>query len=359
MHVIEVDGRKIDSDTGEILEIREKRIGKSELTVLKDLTKNGKERPWSEKKQMSQQTAGIFEEAALLSKAERMKTCADFLTFNKTDEGGLKLNQTFFCKVRLCPMCNWRRSMKLALENKKVVEEANKRHKLRWIFLTLTVANCKGDKLRDTITDMMNGFNRLTKYKQVDDSIVGWFRALEITKNNKDNSYHPHYHMLIAVQPSYFTKKGKYINQADWTSLWQKAMNLDYTPVVHVEAVKARKTKKDFAEIVSDIEKEISDVQALQKAVLETSKYTVKDAELLKGTRKQNIETVFTLDGAIERKRLVGYGGELKKIHKALNLEDNEDDLIHIDGDDKDEISIEIQKVTAKWNIGLKQYIIT
>ncbi|EWK77635.1 protein rep, partial [Staphylococcus aureus] len=29
-----------------------------------------------------------------------------------TDEGYLKLHKTWFCKSKLCPVCNWRRAMK-------------------------------------------------------------------------------------------------------------------------------------------------------------------------------------------------------------------------------------------------------
>ncbi|WP_226701792.1 protein rep [Priestia aryabhattai] len=336
-----------------------------EFEPLKDTTKSGKERPWNSKKRMSLETASIYDETAsvygkesLENKAKRMGDCGDILTFKQTPEG-LRLNQAFFCKVRLCPMCNWRRSLKLTYENRRIVEVANSRQKLRWIFLTLTVRNCKGDKLDETIKSMSHAYReRFMKYGRVKDSIEGWFRALEITKNNEDNTYHPHYHVLIAVKPSYFRSKNKYINQEEWTDLWKEAMKLSYTPVVHVQAVKARKTKKDFKEIVIDIENSISEAQSVSKAILEVSKYTVKDTDILNGTEEQKIETVYTLDNAMAHKRLVAWGGCLKKIREELRLEQKEDDLIHIDDNNVDEVSEEIQKVTAYWNYGLSEYVL-
>lgn len=326
------------------------------LEPLKDMNKSGKERPWNDKKRMSLRTASLFEQATLMKKAERMSGCGDFLTFKQTSEG-LKLNQAYFCKVRLCPMCNWRRSLKLTYENKRIVEVANSRQKLRWLFLTLTVRNCESDELEDTIKAMTKGFKRLMQYKRVDDEIEGWFRALEITKNNEDNTYHPHFHILIAVKPMYFARKNKYIPQEEWTDLWQKAMKINYTPIVHVQAVKVKKTKKGFDDIVKDIHQAISDEQAVQKAILEASKYTVKDTDLFTGTEEQNVETVFTLDGAMANKRLVAWGKSLKKIRDELRLADKEEDLIHIDGKN-DDVSDEIAKVTAYWHIGLKTYVI-
>lgn len=74
-------------------------------SILVDKTKTGKQRDWQGKKRRSQLTAEHFDKAGLERKAERMNECADTLVFKSTPEG-LKLYQAWFCKVRLCPMCN-------------------------------------------------------------------------------------------------------------------------------------------------------------------------------------------------------------------------------------------------------------
>ena len=60
------------------------------------------------------------------------------------------------------------------------------------------------------------------------------------------------------VKPGYFRSKADYLKQEEWTELWQKAMKLDYTPMVDIRAVKADKGK------------------GLKGAILETAKYPVK-----------------------------------------------------------------------------------
>lgn len=197
------------------------------------------------KKRRSLLTAKHFEEAGLHNKAERMMDCADQLVFKHNGET-LKLYQAYFCHVRLCPMCNWRRSLKIAYHNKRIVETVNERENVRWLFLTLTVRNTDSESLSDTISDMFKGFNRLTKYKTFKTSIKGFFRALEVTKNRDPQSesfgtYHPHFHVLLAVPSSYFKKKDLYITQEGWTSLWQKAMKLDYKPIVNIKKVKPKR----------------------------------------------------------------------------------------------------------------------
>src|SRR5699024_12271389 len=74
-------------------------------------------------------------------KAERVKDCAEVLEYKVSYETGEKtLYRVWFCKSRLCPMCNWRRAMKHGIQSQKVVAEVIKQKPtVRWLFLTLTV----------------------------------------------------------------------------------------------------------------------------------------------------------------------------------------------------------------------------
>lgn len=62
---------------------------------------------------LSLKLADIFKELQYKdSLIERVATCGDTLRFIRREDGSLKLYQAYFCKNKLCPMCNWRRSMK-------------------------------------------------------------------------------------------------------------------------------------------------------------------------------------------------------------------------------------------------------
>ncbi|MGG3047281.1 protein rep [Bacillus anthracis] len=316
--------------------------------TLRDTTKSGKEISWKDKKMKNDSVAGSFRDAGLKKKASRLKTCANVLQFKQV-EGGLKLAHTWFCKVRLCPICNWRRSMKIAHQNREVVLEANKREKLRWIFLTLTTGKTvEGKDLKERIEHSMESFKRLFKYKRVKDVVRGYFRGLEVTKSK--GKYHPHFHILIAVKPSYFNDK--YIKQNDWAEMWQKALKLDFKPTVDIRVVKPNEKHRKLTE---------ENVKEFEGALQEVSKYPVKDTEFLKGDRQENALTVYVMDKSLSYKRLIGYGGLLKEIRKELQLEDVEGDgadLIKIDErDDENEIANEIEFVTAYWHYGIKDYV--
>lgn len=331
------------------------------LEILSDRNGNGKERDWKGKKKrsllMAKHHAAVEE---LAKKAERMYDCGNYLVF-KMKDGTLKLYQAYFCKARLCPMCNWRRSLKVAFQNKKIIETVNEREKVRWIFLTLTVRNVEGEILKDTMDQMTKAWNNFSRYARFKKSVKGYFRAMEVTRNWDVDSewygtYHPHFHVLMAVPSSYFKKKDYYISQSEWTNMWQKAMKIDYTPIVHIEKVKPKKQVTDIIEIENEMKRTIEE----QNAVFEVSKYPVKDTDVIRGNEvtTENIQTVKDLDKALAYKRLISYGGILKEIHKELNLSDAEDgDLIHID--DSDEIANGATDVMAYWHVGLNNYVIS
>lgn len=254
-----------------------------DVEILKDEDSRGKERDWKGKKGRSLLTAEHYQVAELSKKAERMYECGNFLSF-KLKDGRLKLYQAYFCKVRLCPMCNWRRSLKIAFQNKKIIQTVNERENVQWVFLTLTVRNVEGDKLKDTMDLMTKAWNRFAGYAKFKKSVKGYFRALEVTRNWDRESewygtYHPHFHVLLAVSSDYFGRN--YIKQAEWTDMWQRAMKLDYTPIIHVAKVKPKKESPDFIEMEQEMKKSIAE----QNAIFEVSKYPVKDTDVIRGNK--------------------------------------------------------------------------
>ena len=80
-------------------------------TVLDNLQEevDGRFRPKHEK---SVELAEVYSRLDLHSRAFRVADCGTFLDFHVTEEEK-KLHRANFCKDRLCPMCNWRRSMKI------------------------------------------------------------------------------------------------------------------------------------------------------------------------------------------------------------------------------------------------------
>lgn len=314
---------------------------KSTKDVLIDKSKTGKERPWREKKIAS---IGYSELLHILEfkKAQRVHECGEILEFTMNVEGRLKLFKAWFCKSPLCPMCNWRRSMKHSFQAEKIVAEVmNRKPKARWLFLTLSVRNAiDGETLHKSLRRMSEGFRKLFGYKKVKKNLIGFMRATEVTVNEIDGSYNQHFHVLLCVESSYFKDSDNYIAQKEWTSLWKRAMKLDYQPIVHIEAIKPKNKRK------SDI----------KSAIDETAKYPVKDSDYLTDDQAHNLEVVQDLETGLYRKRRISYGGLLKEIHKQLNLDNVEDGNLVNTGDEENEKDEKAYSVVAIWNWKQQNY---
>lgn len=313
--------------------------------VFKDYSRQGKDRKWRERKLKNIELAGRLERLGYRS-FERVYQCAEVLKFIEQQDGTKKLYQSYFCKNKLCPICNWRRSMKYAYQAELVVNEAMKRYpKGRFLFLTLTIKNVSGQELNKSISEMGRAFNRLMKYKKVDKNILGYLRATEVTYSAEHDNYHPHLHVLLFVKSSYFTGNNtNYISQVEWTNLWSKAMKLDYTPVVDVRTVKAHKRKN------------------LKSAIIETAKYPVKpfdvdtkDVTLFSEFKKDKITD--DLSQGLHRKRQIGFGKLFKEIKAELELDDVEEGNLVQTGTE-DNAGSTGREIVAFWNWERKNYFL-
>lgn len=283
-----------------------------------DTSSTGHILPWSQHRAESDLLAMLYD-LADAAKARRLRNCAPRLLYQQTDTGR-KLHTAWFCRVRLCPVCQWRRSLKLYGQVAQIVDAAQQqrhaagRKPYAWVLLTLTVRNCTGQQLPQQLDALSAAWHRLIKRKEFVRAVVGWQRNLEVTRNSdrrsKDNgTYHPHYHVLLCVQPSYFTGR-TYLSQAAWVQLWRSCARLNYNPSVDV--------------------RRINDAAG---ACAEVAKYAAKPSDYIDPSDLDaSLSAVQTLDRALHKRRLVAWGGLLKQLHAELGLDDTEDgDLVHTD----------------------------
>lgn len=273
-----------------------------------------------------------------------MVHCANILEFKLFEDNTKKLNKAMFCRNRLCPMCNWRRSKKIFGQVSKIVQEIDRLNKYNYIFLTLTLKNCTSNELEKNINLLSNSFRKMfNKSEKVKSICKGYFRAIEVTYNKKENTYHPHIHCIIVVDKYYFSKRNRnYITIEEWQLIWQHYLKVDYLPICDVRKVKGMN----------------------YKAVAEVSKYTVKSKDIIIYNKNKTVnekltdDNIFNLHFALKSKRLVSFGGIFKEYHKKLNLEDmNKDDvdLIKVDVDDNDEL-LNYIIIKYGWNVGVTNY---
>src|SRR5215207_6470103 len=99
--------------------------------------------------------------------ATRVENCSQILGFAHdplaTKKNKLKLQTAWFCKVRHCPVCQWRRSLQWQAKVYRALPLLRRDYPdTRFLFMTLTVRNCEVNNLRATLTEMAKGWKRLT-----------------------------------------------------------------------------------------------------------------------------------------------------------------------------------------------------
>lgn len=284
-------------------------------------------RDWKGRKRMTTKVAKLMEYYDK-DKAAELYRCGTYLGFVRTPDNALKLSTANFCRQRLCPMCQWRRSLRLAVQADAVYKELNKLG-YRHLFVGLTVRNCTAAELKSTVDRMykhVTAFMRSVAFRR---SFIGAYRAFEITYNAEADTYHPHWHLILTVKPEYFTDKSLYWDKDDLIKRWRKSAHLDYDPDVDISVIRQKPG------------------QTLTSACVEVCKYPVKSAEI------KSWRVLQAIDEVLKGRRLLGWWGITAETRRALALEDVEDgDLIHTD-DEAIAMENELEKVVYVWRHGL------
>jgi len=264
--------------------------------------------------------------------AQNVKNCASYLLFSHqinilTEENRLRLKSSNFCKFRFCPMCNWRRSMNVGRELFKACKKVEELREVNYLFLTLTVKNPKMRDLKATVREMNKAFSCMSRTKAYKNAVLGHFKALEILGDNTSaGEAHPHFHILLIVQKSYFKSKN-YLSQGKWLDMWKKALRIEYEPVIDIRRVKSK-----------------GNLTPLQSAVLEVAKYSVKHTDL-KNLSNDDFKKIIV---QTRKMRFYSTGGVLKEM---IRIQKIDDELIN-----KDELRepewIEIEEHLYTWKDG-------
>jgi plasmid rolling circle replication initiator protein Rep len=285
---------------------------------LADYSATGKKRKWDLHKQNNLKLVELYKQAIKISpnvispkRLQDLADCANQLEYLQDVEGNKKLYKTYFCRVRLCPMCQWRRSLKLFSQVSKITDYINQQNnnQIRYLFITLTQKNCCGSELVQEINKINKSFSLLvdktkrvqpaTKFKKM---LLGYIKSTEVTYNPKTKTYHPHLHCIFAVQEEYFNKVN-YINKNTWRAIWADLLKVDYLPQVNVQAIKPARQ---------------------QKAVAELAKYPAKVSSILNLPQMQAVQVIIDLTTLCYKRRFVAFGGIFKKTKALLKLQDVE-----------------------------------
>lgn len=166
---------------------------------------------------------------------QRIHDCGNFIQSVLTaDESTGKVVKANRCMNRFCPICLATRSRKQGFALGVILETLRENYDYKFLFLTLTVPNVPGHELIKELQKQYESLKRFIQRKQFKNISKGYVRKTEITYNLNRNDFHPHIHMLIAVDENYFTREN-YVKQETWLEIWKKCKKDDSITQVHIK----------------------------------------------------------------------------------------------------------------------------
>lgn len=303
------------------------------VRLVKGRIKVKRKQTWDEQRNYSVKVADILETGKLYheKQAARIRKCAEMLEMGFIEDSlgnpVLKLKKAYFCRVRNCPVCQWRRakmwSARFFDALPRIFADSPS---IRFIFVTFTVANCPVSELRSMVNHMSESWHKMIKRKKF--PALGFVRSLEVTKekNLYDKSgkkliraarpdyCHPHFHVLMAVPSSYFSRN--YLSKDDYAEMWQQALKVDYKPVCDVRIVKPKEVVQNGSD--KPLSESEAAYEGLKAAVVEVVKYTVKPSDMV-----QSVDWLLELVNQLHKTRAVALGGIFKEYMKV-----DDDDLV-------------------------------
>jgi plasmid rolling circle replication initiator protein Rep len=266
-------------------------------------------------------------------RARMMYDCGDNVSFS-----GGKVVAADFCRQRLCPMCQRRKSLKTYSDFCKVL---GKLGGFSFLHMVLTVPNVAGDELNETL-DLMNGCaSRFFKILELAKPFKGVARVTEISYNDKRGDFHPHFHCLVAVKPSYF-KSRDYLKYDTLRFLWSAVWYHRHDNLKRLTDEKIKLSNLSDSDLL-----QVFITKADEGALPEIAKYAVKPLTF-KATRKQRAEILQTLFEGLHGRRLIQTYGVIRDAAKSAKV--TFDECVELDTLDKSDI------VSYNYNHRLTRY---
>lgn len=196
------------------------------------------------------------------------------------------------CGDKFCNICSWQKAKRDKMRIAKVLQECKYNHGKAFIFLTFSRHACSGADLHREVEQLQRAFHQLMQNRQIKTIKRGYVKKLEISYNHNEDTYLPHYHLLLVVDWKDLHK----LSRQDWLKLWQKV-----NPDINISI------KNQYARYNVDIRG-----QKAYKLANYLAKPPIKDYQDI-------MQDVFnTLHFALDGKWLLVFGGLCKDIKLML-----------------------------------------
>lgn len=275
---------------------------------------------------------------AIIQKSRRMGCGRWAKMAHNVERSRAEIIDTRLCGLRTCPICakitanrNERRITKTLQDAEaKKVSRDGAGYKL--LGITYTVPNCTGDKLRAELQNIGRAVRSILQGNKDRNRITaitkGYVYSLEVTRNHETGLYHPHVHIVLAVNASY--GKGKeYLTKAEWAEIWAKyshretAASAQYVRVVKKIHQAVKYVTKMTHDNLTGEDKETEDAAA------------ATDNATWTGDKEFDADTLYWIETACKGLQMTGTGGVLKTKLSDVAQEVTQEDVDALEDEGK------------------------
>lgn len=324
---------------------KNKRLRKKNEALIFLLRQAAEEKAAEEAERGIKQEAGFKPKSVKINeRADRIMSCGTYIEL-KNLKNTLKITSGNFCHDRYCFLCQKIRRTKRYLQMMNVLNVLRSRGEiypendpdsLIIGMITLTQKNVPVEELKSEIDKLSAGIKRLTQTIKWIRSIHGYAKSLEITYNQTERTFHPHYHFLV------IWNKSQLMQSAEVQELWKRSLRADYYPQCDIR--EAYGINANLGSIIS-----------------ECLKYNIKEAKngdepLYKDLTLKEFNQFIE---AIKGRRFVSYGGLIAKVRKELDYPENEelDQRIDIEIAKNIKLPREVERIVLQWSENAQMYI--
>lgn len=315
-------------------------------------------------------------------RAEKIRSCANLLVYKvNLDNYDRKLAKANFCKDMFCIECAKRKSNFLYHNLHQIMKEAKEKYNQEFAHMTLALENSTTENLNKGIDKLLYGFKLMMKRAKFVRAFEGYFRSLEITYNEEEDTYHVHLHVIVSFNKNeYFDKKyKKYISHdtlvrefatATETVTREEVKSMKLKDIRVTSFIKKIYDKNDERIMTEEFKKVLEKDEKLKyndrkfdefsNAISESAKYVTKFVDILDiKDEEKKVEVLKVLSEALFKRRKNSYGRLFKELARKLKIQEfedlSDDEIIHADDSERDNYKNYIYAIMC-YNFVAKKY---
>lgn len=193
---------------------------------------------WEKEKKKKQQVikkCRATNDKQLRRYATRMENCSTVMKTITNHNGHKTIQSQNLCRVRICPVCAWRKTSKQIAINYPTLSNIKELYPdAVFLFLTVTVKNCDINKVRTSTYKIRDGWRKIWLKLKKKYGALGYLMTMEIGRAENGHA-HPHAHIVLMLQSQ--SKQTGFLNIAFWGKVFQLVFDVPYTPQTDIKIV--------------------------------------------------------------------------------------------------------------------------